>query len=250
MAEDLVGALRLRQSPVAVVLTDVRPDGAAQFKEGARAGCVMAMLLATAAAGRTAVFSRTTFGCPGGGVGLGLGEWYSGFPIERLLSTGGQVELPHGQVLDLHEGERFFDCPETGRRWTAALPFRQVPTEYVVFKPLAEVTAEETPTLVVLLVNADQLSALITLVGYRRGTIDNAIAPWGGACQAILFAYAEAEREQPRGVIGGFDIAQRHRFAPGTLTFTVPYALYQELEGNVAGSFLGTAPWLKLQERQ
>jgi uncharacterized protein (DUF169 family) len=248
MNSKLVDALRVKRQPVAIILTNEKPAQALQFKEGGR-GCIAAFLLA-ASEGRTSVFDRKTFGCPGGGTGLGFGDCYVGFPINRLLSTGGSVELGNGQTWDMHEGERFFESPETASAWAAALPIRDIPTEYVVFKPLHEVTEADQPTLIQLFANGDQLSALITLAGFSRGTIENAIAPWGAACHSILFSYAEAERDMPRGVIGFFDISQRHRVEPGILTFTVPYRMFREMEGNIEKSFLRTDPWLKLQERQ
>lgn len=117
-------------------------------------------------------------------------------------------------------------------------------------KPLDQVGDGETPALVWMLVNPDQLSALVTLAGFRRGTIENAVAPWGAACQSILFAYAQAEREQPRGVIGFFDISQRHRVDRDILSFTVPYRMFLEMEADVEESFLRAEAWLKLEERQ
>lgn len=94
----LLDALHLKYRPMAILLSDVKPVPAQQFKEGCM-GCVAAMLLA-AARGRTVVFDRKTFGCPGGGVGLGFGNAYAGFPIDRLLSTGGQA-LGNGQTWDM-----------------------------------------------------------------------------------------------------------------------------------------------------
>ena len=207
------------------------------------------MLLA-AEKGKTVVFDRRTFGCPGGGVGLGFGAAYEGFPIDCLLSTGGKFEMPDGQVRDFGDGERFHASPEVARRWVASLPIREVPTEYVVVKPLDQLAAGETPVLVWLLVNPDQLSALIYLGGFRHGAIETATARWGAACQSILFALAEAEREQPRGVIGFFDISQRHRIDRGLLSLTLPWAMLQEMEDDVEASFLREEPWLKLRERQ
>jgi len=98
-----------------VLLTADRPEGAIQFKEGTR-GCVGAMLLA-AAKGRAVVFDRRTFGYPGGGVGLGFGDCYRGFPIERLRSTGGQAALAGGHTFDMGEGERYMASPEVVGRW-------------------------------------------------------------------------------------------------------------------------------------
>src|SRR5664279_744098 len=107
MRSPLADALGVQLAPVAIVLTDQRPDEGTQFKP-ASMGCVAAMLL-SAAKGRTAFFDRDTFGCPGGGAGLGFGDCYErmGFPIDRLLSTGGTAQLANGGNYDMREGERF-----------------------------------------------------------------------------------------------------------------------------------------------
>ena len=86
------------------------------------------------------------------------------------------------------------------------LPIQDVPTQFIVVKPLDEVQEHEEPALVYFLVNPDQLSALVFLCNYRRGDLEPVTAPWGAACQSILFALAELERERPRGIIGFFDI--------------------------------------------
>ena len=103
--------------------------------------------------------------------------------------------------------------------------------------------------LVWLLANADQLSALVTQIGFKRGSVENIVAPWGAACQSILFAYAEAEREQPRAVLGFFDISQRHSIEKDVLSLTIPYKLFQEMEAGSDESFFKTEAWQKLQER-
>jgi uncharacterized protein (DUF169 family) len=250
MKSALADALGVKIPPIAIILTDERPPEGTQFKPG-RMGCVAAMLL-TATKGRTVFFDRQTFGCPGGGAGLGFGDCYSGmgFPIERLLSTGGTAQLPNGQSYDMHEGERFHRAPEVTRRWLAEFPFRDIRTAYVVSKPLAETTDGEPVALVHWHVNPDQLAALVTLAGFERGTVETATAPWGAACQSIAYAYAEAERAAPRGVIGFFDISRRHQVDREILTFTAPYALHREMEAAVPDSFLSTEAWLKLRARQ
>jgi hypothetical protein len=100
-----------------------------------------------------------------------------------------------------------------------------------------------------MLVNPDQLSALVTLAGFRSGAIDRVICPWGAACQSILFSLAEAEKETPRGVVGFFDISQRHRVDREILSFTMPLRMYLEMESTVEASFLRTEPWQKLLAR-
>ena len=64
--------LKLKYEPIAILHTDEKPKDSAQFKPGKR-GCVALMLIASAK-GRITVFDRETFGCPGGGVGLGFGD--------------------------------------------------------------------------------------------------------------------------------------------------------------------------------
>lgn len=213
-------------------------------------GCVAAMLM-TAAGGRPVFFDRDSFGCPGGGAGLGFGDCYAqtGFPIERLLSTGGVAQLGNGRSYDMGDGERFHRDPAVTRRWLDEFPFRQIPTAYVIAKRLADTSLDEPIALVHWYVDADQLAALVTLAGFERGAVETAIAPWGAACQSIAYAYAEAERPRPRGVIGLFDISKRSQVERGILSFTVPYALHREMEAAVPDSFLTTTVWHKLRDR-
>jgi hypothetical protein len=247
----LVDALKLESSPVAVLLTEDKPAGALQFKEN-RWGCVASTLLAVAK-GRTAVFDRSTFGCPGGGTGLGFGDQYRqcGLAIEALLSTGDADEAARMQRSSrMGEGERFFETPELVGTWLGSLPITDVPQEFVVLKPFGQLTAEDAPVLLIFLVNADQLSALVVMSDYARGSGESVVVRFGGACQSILFGYAETQREQPRGVIGFFDIAQRGHVSRETLSFTAPWALFCEMEGNVDGSFLQMEDWARLRQRQ
>ena len=150
----------------------------------------------------------------------------------------------------IEEGERFYKAPELARKWVESLPFADVPTEYVLFKPWDQVTEQDKPELIVFFANADQLSALVLMADYNRGTNQSITAPFGAACQSILFGYAETKKENPGAVIGFFDISQRLVVDREILTFTVPYSLFQEMETNVEGSFLEKHAWQKIQERQ
>lgn len=65
-------AIALKPHPVALLWADQRPQAATEFKSESW-GCIM-WLAAGAAKGKTGVCSRETFGCFGGGVGMGFGE--------------------------------------------------------------------------------------------------------------------------------------------------------------------------------
>jgi uncharacterized protein (DUF169 family) len=251
MESQLISTLKLKLQPVAVILTDDKPADGLHFKEGNMFGCVASMLIA-ASKGRTAYFDRKTFGCPGGGTGLGFGDRYGSFPIDCLLSTGNKefAAMMGGASSEMAEGERFYKNPEVARKWVNSLPFTDVPAEYVVFKPLGQVAGQDKPKLIVFFVNPDQLSALVVIAEYNRGTNQSVTAPFGAACQSILFGYAEADKDNPRGVIGFFDISQRIHVDRETLSFTVPYKMFKEMEANIEGSFLETHAWRKLQDRQ
>ncbi len=252
MNSKLVNTLKLKMQPVAIILTDDKPEAGLHFKEGNTRGCVASMLITASRKGRLAFFDRKSFGCPGGGTGLGFGDRYGDFPIECLLSTGDEeMAAKMGRTSSsMSEGERFYKDPEQAKKWVDSLPMTDVSAEYVVFKPWEQVTEQDKPELIVFFVNADQLSALVVMADYHRGTNHSVTAPFGAACQSILFGYAEAKKENPGGVIGFFDISRRSSVDREILTFTVPFSLFQEMEAAVEGSFLMTHAWQKLQERQ
>ncbi len=249
MKSKLADLLKLNNSPVAIIFTNEKPEKAIQFRQN-RWGCVAASLVA-ASKGRTAVFDRSTYGCVGGGVGLGFGNRYGDFPIEHLLARGnGTTRSDRGHRTEMVEGERYFESPDIARKFVESLPMRDIEAAYVVFKPLGDVTDQERPVLILFMVNPDQLSALVVLANYPRARKESVIAPFGAGCQSILFGYEEAEKEEPSAVIGFFDITARKLVARDILSFTVPYRMYQEMERNAEQSFLLTSQWLKLSERR
>ena len=249
MKSRIAEAIKLKGHPVAVILSDNEPDDGIQFKENIW-GCVASMLSAASSRGRTAFFDRKTYGCVGGGVGLGFGNTYEGFPIEFLLSTG-KKEFVDGtrRTRKLEGGEHYIKTPELAKNFVECLPIRNVKEEYVIFKPLDLAKEEEKIKSVVFFVNPDQLSALVVLSNYGREMIDNVIAPWGAACQSVLFSFAEGDRDIPRAIIGFFDIAARKHVDKNLLSFTIPYKMYLEMENNVEGSFLEMEEWKELRVR-
>ncbi len=266
MHSAIAHAIRARYEPVALLFSDRMPDGAMQFAE-AKWGCVMWLLLAAAAKGKAAAADRQTFGCLGGGTGLGFGNQYQNWPggIEcfyRFLSTGNGPQeagtaswVRRGAESDFEFGERYVKTPEAVARFVDALPMIDVPTRYVVLKPLPQVAEGERPEIVIFLVDPDRLSALVVLANYERGDNENVIMPWGAGCQTIgILAYREARSARPRAVVGLTDLSARKYIAKqlghNLMTFAVPFAMFQEMEANVPGSFLERDTWRELMESE
>ncbi|NCC24044.1 MAG: hypothetical protein EOM25_02405 [Deltaproteobacteria bacterium] len=272
MRSKIAKAVGLSFNPVAILWAEDKPEQALQFKPG-RWGCVMFMF-ANAAKGKTVAFDRETYGCWGGGVGLGFGNTYLQFPggvdcFAFFLSVGNakwDAGKGVGQALEVQagrafaesflEGEAYKATPELVHQFIDELPMTEIPAKYVVFKPLSEVDqSKETPQTVVFLADADQLSALHILANYGREGMDNVIMPWAAGCQTIgLLPYREAKRDVSRAVVGLTDISARKyvRSLLGKefLTFAMPWAMFQEMESKVAGSFLDGETWKSLRKER
>lgn len=237
MDSEIARRLKLRYPPIAILFTDRKPAGAAEFAEGKR-GCAIALLTAVAK-GRTAVFSRSTYGCLGGGVGLGFGNLFANCPggFEYFLSSGRGEGFP--------PGEGYKKTPELATTFVEQLPITDIPYKYVIFAPLATVDeAKDEAKIIVFYANADQLSALVVLANYGRPGLDNVIIPFGSGCQSVVLnPWAEAQRERPRAVVGLTDITARPMVDADLLSFAVPLAMFREMEANVAGSFLDRHDW-------
>ena len=271
MNSKLTEAIGLKTNAVALIWSDTLPEGAISFKPG-RWGCVMAVFATVAAKGRVGAFSRDTFGCWGGGVGLGFGNCYQTFPGaiagfcgflaggnkgtaegraigEQLASWGGQR-----MAEDFLEGERYLKSPQVTERFLEYVPMRDIPAKYVVIKPLdhADPDKEDIKS-VTFFVDPDQLSALVILANYTDPDRENVCVPWAAGCQVIgIFGYRELEREHPRGLIGMTDISARNTVRASLprnlMSFTAPWPQFLEMEGDVDSSFLHRQTWRELTE--
>lgn len=239
MQSNIATAIKMTYSPVAVLWSDEKPEGAIQFTEG-KWGCVTSVLFKVAK-GQTAVFDQNTTGCGGGAVGLGFKSFELGY-IEYFLSTG----LPERNI----EGEHHRKNPEMAKGFTTQLPKIKIPTKYVVFKPLEQVSVNEQPQCIVFFVNADQLSALVMFANYDKPSKDNAILYSAAGChQTVLEAIAQNYLDNPKAIVGLTDISARRFVDKDLLTFSLPYKRFVELESEVKGSFLTKEEWIKLRDR-
>ena len=269
MQSQIAQHLQCRHQPVGIVFTDDKPAQARQFQEG-KWGCVMFML-AAAVKGETAAFDSRTFGCQGGGTGLGFGNQYKNFAggeacFKYFLSTGneqwedgrqaGEKVKPYLRPEAYHHfmhGERYVKTPELVGKFIDSLPMTEVPTKYVVMKPLEQVDEmADDLRVVIFLGDMDQIAALTVLANYGRGHNENVIFPFAAGCQSIgIYPYREAERPEPRAVLGLNDISARvylkRMLKDDVMSFAMPTALFKEMEANLTGSFLEQDTWAQLK---
>jgi hypothetical protein len=270
MESKIAKAIGLKHNPVAVVLADEKPENALQFKPG-KWGCVMFMF-ANAARGKTVAFDTQTYGCWGGGVGLGFGNAYEQFPggvdcFTRFLSSGNKQWEKGRQVGeslagaarkefadDFLEGERYLKGPELVDQWLEDLPIMEIKSNFVIFKPLFDTdSVAEKPESVIFTVDADQLSALVILANYANRGMENVIIPYAAGCQTIgIIPWHEAKSANPRAVVGLTDISARKNvrklLGAEYLSFSMPWKMFLDMERNVEGSFLDRPTWQSLQK--
>ena len=271
MRSAIADAIGLRTQPVALVWTDQEPEEATRFKPK-NWGCVVSLFAAAATREVKGAFDKETYGCWGGGVGLGFGNQYESFPggtecFCRFLSTGNEESeqgRPVGEQMrasgwgrmadDFLKGERYIKSPEETHRFVQALPIRDIPTQFVLVKPIGQADPEKDDIKnITFFVDSDRLSALVTLANYPRPGSENVIIPWAAGCQVMgILAYKELEREHPRALVGMTDISARKNvratLGEHTLSFTAPWPLFQEMERNVEGSFLQKTTWSALRK--
>ncbi|MFY9912805.1 MAG: DUF169 domain-containing protein [Candidatus Sulfotelmatobacter sp.] len=269
MNSKVADAIGLETQAVALAWADAAPQGAIRFKLE-RWGCVVSVFATVAAKGRVGAFDRKTYGCWGGGVGLGFCNCYESFPggIEGFCHflADGNDHSEEGQHVgeqiagwgdrhfadDFLHGERYLKNAQVTRRFLQTLPMRDIPVQYVVVKPLDLVDPEqENIKSVTFFVDPERLSALVVLANYTEPDLENVIVPWAAACQIMgIFAYRELEREHPRALIGLTDLSARLnvRASLGTnvLSFTAPWPVFLRMEQNVEGSFLQRRTWAEL----
>jgi hypothetical protein len=270
MGSKLVEAIGLQTHAVGLYWAETVPEGAIQFKPG-RWGCVVSVFATVAAKGRVGAFDRSTYGCWGGGVGLGFGNCYETFPggVEgfcRFLADGNEKSEEGrrvgeqvaawgdpGMTDDFMHGERYLKDAGVTQRFLQTMPMQDILKKYVVVKPLDQIDPEHDDIKsVTVFANPDQLSALVVLANYTDPDRENVTVPWAAACQIMgVFAYRELEREHPRALLGLTDLSARLHvrgsLSKDVLSFTMPWPMFLQMEQNVDASFLQRRTWQQVR---
>ncbi len=190
--------------------------------------------------GLSYVYHAMTPGCPGG-------KRYSGFvselrpDFEYFLSCG----IP-GKIT----GERYKKSPELVREFLQSSLVATAPGRYLVFKRWDKMTTKEQPLAVVFFAKPDVLAGLFTLANYDLGVGPGVVAPMAAGCSTILsLPLREVNCDQPKCILGMFDISARPCVPSDTLTFAVPWQRFEQMVANMDESFLITASWAVVRDR-
>ena len=108
--------------------------------------------------------------------------------------------LTRKRCSEMERGSR--KNPSVAQEFVHALPFYDVPTEYVLFKPLSLTEPDEMIKSVIFLANPDQISVLSIMANYHRGQITDGVVVAAGAsgCQAFgVCTYNEEKSEKSPG---------------------------------------------------
>jgi hypothetical protein len=180
-------------------------------------------------------------------VGCGGGKRYLGFTqelrpeFEYFLSCG----IP-GRL----EGERYKQSPALVREFVRQAPRFAAPARFIVFKRWDALTGRDTPEAVVCFARPDVLSGLFTLANYDQMTPYGVAAPFAAGCGAIVqYPYLEREAEEPRAILGAFDVSARPYVPSEALSFAVPMRKWSSMVANMDESFLITPSWDKVRRR-
>ncbi|MGE5497702.1 MAG: DUF169 domain-containing protein [Syntrophothermus sp.] len=190
--------------------------------------------------GETYIYSVKEPGCLGG-------KFYTGYAktlrknFEYFLSCGIEGEM---------DGERYKKTPELVSEQLKRQPVITAPQKYLIFKRWDKLNEDDEPKAVVFFATADVLSGLFTLANYDEADLNAVITPFGAGCSSIIqYPMTEAQSDNPRCVLGMFDISARPHIPAGTLTFAVPMGKFIRMIHNMEESFLITKTWENVKHR-
>ncbi len=212
--------------------------------------CVVPLLMA-AAKGKVISMNEESCNCAGGATGCCFGDGFSRInpKIQIMLSQGLGENAPEGAPIMHKEGERFFCNEDIAMEWRKNMPYSDKAYPRIVFAPLSRWSEIGKPDLVYIFVNADQISALVTMLGFHNGKAVNTLAPWGAACHSILYAAEQMDKENACAIMGLFDISQRNAALENYLSLTMPHQLWESLSVDLDKSCLTSHSWRKIEAR-
>jgi len=196
--------------------------------------------LAPVLKGKTVSFTGETIGCFGG-------IRYAGFPAPEF--PGFKYFLSCGIPGEL-EGERYKKTPDLVEQYVKDMPVPQAQGKYIVFKRWDRLDEDDDPQAVIFFATPDVLAGLFTLANFRAQGPQAVIAPFCSGCGSIIsYPLAEGAKENPRAIVGMFDVSARPFVKEGILSFAAPMSKFREMVEDMDESFLITGSWKKVRRR-
>lgn len=249
MQEKLVRMLHMQREPVGIYFANTQAVCDVEANSRTR-NCVIPLLMKVSE-GQVISMNEESCNCAGGATGCCFGDGFARWnpTIGKLLSQGYGEDAPAQMPAFMKEGERFFCTEALAEQWKNALPYSEKAYPRIVFAPMRRWNEIGEPDLVYLFLNPDQLAAVVGMLGSHNGRITNTIAPYGSACQSIMFAAEQMEQEQPMAVMGLFDISQRYPALANSISLTMPHSLWAGLSMDLEKSSLTTHSWRAIEKR-
>ena len=234
---ELVKELKLEDRIIAVTRVSSQSE-----KLNDVGGCIYKSL-GRVLAGETLVLGKGSCSCAGF-------DHNSGLKDERPMIPGGfGVFLSKGSdQMWTPPGERFKCDPQTAEAMFENLP-KDVMGGFDAIKFEAYREGMK-PDIVVILADADQLSALLVLHGYHRSEYDSAIATTVSGCASMLrIPFAEMKKERPKAVITATDLAQRHFVDENLLALSVSGSDFEKMLSVTSECYFHSPVFKKIRRR-
>lgn len=196
--------------------------------------------LTTVREGTSVYFEVSSIGCMGGRRYLGFSQKLRS-NFDYFLSCGITGEL---------DGERYKKSPEIINELLRIQPPFKAPGKYIVFKRWDKLNESDEPIVIIFFAKPDVISGLFTLSGFDEARADSVIAPFSSGCGSIVYQpYREVHQDNPRAVLGMFDISARPFVPSNYLSFSIPMKKFIEMVNNMNESFLITDSWEQIKQR-
>lgn len=178
---------------------------------------------------------------------LGCGKRFCGFRVPQRPNF--EYFLSYGIPGKL-EGERYKKTPEIVKQIVAKWPDWQAPARYLVLKRWDKMVESDRPEAAVFFARPDILSGLFTLANFEETDPFGVITPFSAGCGTVIqYPFLENHQENPKCVLGMFDVSARPCVQADELTFAAPMKKFARMIHNLEESFLITRSWEKVMRR-
>lgn len=224
--------------PIVFCYSDTMQD-AEYVETSSRHRCLIADL-AKVRRGASLAFDSDSITCSGGKRYLGFSSTIRP-DFEYFLSCGIPGEM---------EGERYIRTPEQVKELMKEMPLASIDKKYILFRRWDHATPGDDIQAVVFFAVPDVISGLFTLVNFDHGNGNGVIAPFGAGCASVVYhPMFENRKENPKAVLGMFDVSARPHVPKDVLTFAIPMKRFEQMVSYMDESFLITGSWDKVRKR-